>query len=171
MKKYSAIGFLVLGLFCACSLGPKNLEAFMVEVSEFNINDTILKDMDYVRILGSSGNLTREHEIDFYTLIVVKSEKTGDTINILTTNFYEADLNNSRTRFISNSSTIGKLLEDAKNFDQFDGTNINDMKAKSYNKVFYDTEYIQVDVRKYPAITGNLGDYKIKGDINGFNNL
>ncbi len=165
MIKLFIIGLLAFGLLYSCNSGQKDLDKFMVDISKFNINDTILKDGDYVEILGSSGNLTREHEIDFYNLIVVRSEDTGDTVNVLVTNFYQSDLNNPRTRFISNSSISGKLLENVENFNELDGVNIKDITAKKYQKVFYDSEYIQVDVRKYPSITGNLGDYTIEGDL------
>lgn len=168
MIKYLLIGILSIGVLHSCTNESEDLmdlDKFMVDISEFSINDTILKDGDYVEILGSSGNLTREHEIDFYNLVVVRSEETGNTINVLVTNFYQADLNNPRTRFISNSSLMGKLIENASNSEQLDGTNIKDLKSKSYSKVFYDSEYIQVDVRNYPAITGNLGDYTIEGNI------
>lgn len=163
--KIVVIGFLIIVSIYSCNSGPKNLDDFMVDVSEFKFNDTILKDGDYVEIIGSSGNLTKEHKINFYNLVVVKSEKTGDTINLLLTNFYQSDLNNPRTRFISNTSTFGKLVENVDNSQEMDGKNINELKSKSYNKVFYDSEYIQVDVRKYPTITGNIGDYIIEGNI------
>lgn len=165
MTKIFTIGLIAFGSLYSCKSAPKDLEEFMVDISEFKINDSILKDGDYVKILGSSGNLTKDHEIDFYNLVVVKSEETGDTINVLVTNFYQVNLNNPRTRFISNSSLMGKLVENASNYEQLDGTNIKDLKSKSYDKVFYDREYIQVDVREYPSITGNLGDYTIEGDI------
>lgn len=165
MKLFTIVLLLICSLY-SCKSGPKNLDEFMVDISEFKINDSILRDGDYVEILGSSGNLTKEHEIDFYNLVVVRSEKTGDTINVLVTNFYQSDLNNPRTRFISNSSIMGKLVENVENTEKLDGKNIKDLKSKSYNKVFYDSEFIQVDIRKYPAITGNLGDYTIEKHSN-----
>lgn len=166
MMKLFTIVLLLICSLCSCKSGSKNLDEFMVDISEFKINDSILRDGDYVEILGSSGNLTKEHEIDFYNLVVVRSEKTGDTINVLVTNFYQSDLNNPRTRFISNSSLMGKLVENVENTEKLDGKNIKDLKSKSYNKVFYDSEFIQVDIRKYPAITGNLGDYTIEEHSN-----
>jgi translation elongation factor P/translation initiation factor 5A len=164
MKQIFTISLATLILY-SCKSGPKDLSEYMVDISEFKINNKILKDGDYIEILGSSGNLTKEHEIDFYNLVVVKSVETGDTINVLVTNFYQADLNNPRTRFMSNSSSAGKLMEQASNFEELDGKNIKDLKAKSFSKVFYDSEFIQVNVRKYPTITGNLGDYTIQGDF------
>jgi hypothetical protein len=154
MKKL-VIGILALATFSSCENKVRDLEEFMVDISEFTINDSILKDGDYVRILGSSGNLTEEHEIDFYNLVVVESEETGDTVNILVTNFYQSDLNDPRTQFLSNSSLEGKLVENFKDIQ--DKIKIDEIEAKSYDKVFYDSEYIQIDVRKFPAITGNLG--------------
>lgn len=165
MKSLFIVMFLMVGLSSSCSFSPKNLDKFMVDISEFTINDTILMDGDFVQILGSSGNLTKQHNIDFYSLVVVKSERTGDTVNVLVPIFFMADLNNPRIRFMSNSSVVGKILNSVLNKEELDGKNLDDFTSKSFNKVLYDSEYIQVDVREYPAITGNLGDYTITGDM------
>jgi len=164
MKRLSTTLFLSVGIFYGCSFGPKNLDPFMVDIAEFKINNEILKDGDYVEILGSSGNLTLDHEIEFYNLVVVRSIETGDTVNVLVTTFYEANLNNPKTRFMSNSSFAGKLIENISNLEDLTAENLNTLKPKSYKKVFYDSEYIQVDVREYPAITGTLGAFTIKGN-------
>lgn len=155
---------LVVAISQSCTTGPKDLSKFMVDVSEFKINDTILKDGEEVEILGSSGNLTKEHAIDFYNLVVVRSLETGDTVNVLVTSFFQADLNDPKTKFLSNSSLVGKVMENSRDLNKLD--NVQDLKAKKYSKVFYDAEYIMVDVRKYPAITGSLGDFTIEGDLN-----
>jgi hypothetical protein len=167
-KCTGAVFLLVLVLVVGCSSREEYLNKFMVDVSEFTIDNSLLKDGDYVQILGSSGNLTREDPINFYNLVVVVSEQTGDTINVLVTNYYMADLNNKRTRFISNSSVIGKLTERATEADKLDGINVKDLKAKAFEKVFYDSEYIQLDVRRFPAVTGTLG-YEIEGDLSEMN--
>lgn len=162
MYRIFKIGIVLFCVLCSCNSKPRDLERFMVDVSEFSINNEVLNDGEYVEILGCSGNLTKNHKIDFYNLVVVKSEKTGDTINVLVTNFYQPDLANRRTRFISNTSLVGKIFEDASNSEEFVGKNIDSLKSKSYDKVFYDTEYIHGNVRKYQSITGNLGDYTIE---------
>ncbi|AEA45232.1 hypothetical protein [Fluviicola taffensis] len=158
--------FLATTLLLGCSdNSPKDLEPFMVDISEFKIHNDLLKDGDKVLILGSSGNLTEEHKIDFYNLVVVKSLRTGDTLNVLVTTFFQSDLNDPETTFISNTSSEGKLMESVMNKEDVEGQNVNEMKPKSFSKVFYDTEYIQVDVRKYPCVTGNLGEYTIEGGL------
>ena len=78
-------------------------------------------------------------------------------MNVLATNFFLADLNDPRTQFLSNSSLGGKLVENFEKLKEMDVRKIDNVHAKTYDKVLYDTEYIQVDVRNYPAITGNLG--------------
>lgn len=156
----------IIGFLLGCDTKPKDLKEFMVDITEFNINNEILEDGDYVHILGSSGNLTKDHEIDFYNLVVVKSDKTGDTINVLVTTFFQSDINNPRTNFISNSSDIGKVFEQLANGEFNEDQNVNDIEAKTFDKVFYDSEYIQVDVRKFPAVTGGLGDYRVVSHIN-----
>jgi hypothetical protein len=164
MKRLFTLVSITVFVLSSCETRPKNLDEFLVDISEFSIDNTILEDGHYVEILGSSGNLTGDHDFDFYYLIVVRSEETGDTINVLTTTFYQTDLNDSRTQFISNSSTMGKLIENAQNTEEIQGLNVKDIGSKSFDKVLYDTEYIQMDVREYPAVTGNLG-YTIDSDF------
>jgi hypothetical protein len=164
IAKIFLIRFFALMVLFGCNNGQRDLEEFMVDVSEFKINDTILKDGSYVEILGSSGNLSKDYEIDFYNLVVVRSEATGDTINVLVSNFYLSMLNQKRTQFISNKKVIGKLIENLGSPNNTE--NLKEVTPKSYNKVLYDREYIQDDVLKYPTIIGNLGMYKVEGDLN-----
>lgn len=165
--KHLSLALPIVSLFIhsACNSGPRNLDEFMVDVSEFNIDKNALKDMEEVEILGSSGNITTEHEIDFYTLVVVRSIETGDTVNVLMTTFNLIDVQNRQTKFISNNGITGKLLETTPDPDANGKVNLKDLKAKTYKKVLYDTEYIDVDVRKFPTITGILGDYHTEGDL------
>jgi hypothetical protein len=154
---------LVFGVFsCADSETEKDLTPFMVDVTQFKIDTSILKDGEKVEILGSSGNLTEKHKIDFYNLVVVRSLESGDTVNVLLTNFFQAT-SNPETVFMSNSSIMGKAFENSDELQE--GVDINKIPSKKFSKVFYDTEFIEVDVRKYPAIPGNLGDFTIEGEL------
>ncbi|MBU2019502.1 MAG: hypothetical protein KJ941_07645, partial [Bacteroidetes bacterium] len=156
MKKPYSIGmknlFLVLSILIVvlgCSSGPKKLDEFLIDVSEFTISNDLLKDGDYVEILGASGNLSSEHKMDFYNLIVVRSLESGDTINILCTNYFQINPNNPKTRFISNTTKMGKLIENASTANT--GDDLDNLEPKKFDKVFYDTDYIQLDIRKYKS--------------------
>lgn len=165
MFKKTSILLLSVAVLAACSNSPKNLEEFMVPISEFTIDNSLLKDGDFVEILGASGNLTSEHTHDFYNLIVVRSERTGDTINVLSTSFFMLNESNPRTQFISNSSTIGKMMENSSEVKESKDFDAKTLKAKKFNRVLVDTEFIQIDVRKYPAVTGVLGTIEGNSDI------
>lgn len=152
---------IIAGIIVSCNNASK-YNHFLVDISEFTINDSILKDGDSVQILGSSGNLSEndKDKMDFYNLVVVKSLKTGDTVNVLVTNYFMADLNNPITQFISNTSQTGMAVDNILNQalkGKAEDIKIEDIKLRKFDKVFYDKEYIQVDVRNFPAITGNLG--------------
>ncbi len=167
---FFAVGLLLTGFLPSCSNTPddlnetRDLRNLMVDVSEFRIEKNVLKDGEHVEIIGLTGNLTGKEKFDFYNLAVVRSEETGDTINVLLTTFYNMDLNGKHTQFISNNSPMGLLLDNHGNPEKIKNTNIKDLKPKTFEQVFYDTEYISEDVRKYPAITGNFGNFTIQQD-------
>lgn len=157
------ISLLTGGLFgCTDSEREKDLSPFMVDVKQFKLDTAALKDGENVEILGASGNLTEEQQVDFYNLVVVRSLESGDTVNVLVTNFFQPT-SDPKTKFLSNTSLIGKAFENSD--DLKDGTDIRKMPSKKFSKVFYDTEFIEMDVRKYPAIPGNLGNFTIEGKL------
>ena len=164
MNRNLIIGFALFVLFTACKNESSYSDEMMVDVSEFNMQNDILKDGDYVKVIGSSARIERSKEVDFYTLVVVKAEATGDTINVLLTGSYDQKLDDARTQFLSNTSDVGKVFDNIENKRILESTNVNDLKPKSFKKVFYNTEYIQIDVRQYPTVTGNFGHIYINED-------
>lgn len=166
------ISFLLIGcltfLMLSCENGAEDLSDSLVDISEFKIDTSALKDGDYVQILGLSGNLTQEHKHNFYNLIPVVSERTGDTVNVLMTTFFHKT-SSRRTRFMSNSTGMGKLMESAFDDKHLKGKNINTMKAKRFSKVLWDKEFIEIDVRRFPAVTGTLGEFTFDESSDLFN--
>ncbi len=146
-------------IILSCTNNTSKFDHLLVDVSEFTIDNSVLEDGDSVQILGNSGNISRNDKITFYNLVVVKSLRTGDTINVLTGNYFMADMNDPITRFYSNTSPIGKIIDNASELSSKEKYHIDDFQPKTFKKVLYDTEYIQGDVKEYPAITGNLFDY------------
>lgn len=159
--KYTVLFLLpCLFLLTACFQNSIDLEQYMVDTSEFNIDSTLLKDGDYVDILGASGKLNKLQNLDFYNLVVVRSVKTGDTINVLSSNFF-FNSQSRRTQFVSAFTTNGKIIDLVlNNRENIEDFNVNEVKVQLYDKVFYDYDYIQLDVRKYPAVVGTFGDFK-----------
>lgn len=152
---------LVIILTLSCTNNTSKFDHLLVDVTEFKIDNSILEDGDSVQILGNSGNISRDDEITFYNLVVVRSLRTGDTINVLTGNYFMANMKNPITRFYSNTSPIGKIIDNASELSAKEKHHIDDFQPKTFEKVLYDTEYIQGDVKSYPAITGNLFNYTV----------
>ena len=138
---------------------------FFVDVSECTLVDSLLKDGDVLEILASSGNISSSTKMDFYLLFLVKSLRTGDTLNVLSTNFYKARIDDPQVNFVSQDNVMGKIIGNIDQINENESTPIAELKEKNFDKVYYDTDYIQVDVRKYPAVIGSIGDKVGEGDI------
>ena len=152
------ISIVITAFLISCGENKPDIEQYMVDISEFKIDTTYLKDGEKVKVIGASNKLTEDDKIDFYTLVVVQSLKTGKKINVLTTSYFFADQKNTVLTYMSNRSKNGLIME---NMDNLGGKNINDLKPKKFTKVFYDTEFIQTDVRGLPTVIGNIGEVTI----------
>jgi len=156
---------MILLIILASCGGQIDLEPYMVSPSQFKMDPYILKDGDEVEIIGKSDKVSLEHKIDFYNLVVVRSIKTGDTINVLATTFIHPGKNGNYMKFISPESSFGLILEAQSNNNDLDGKNLKNMKAKKFNKVLYDKEFISANVQRYPSIIGLIGDFTILSDV------
>jgi hypothetical protein len=163
MKHTFFFGILYL-ILTSCG-GPIDIEQYMVSPNGFKIDAYILQDGDEIEIIGKSDKITHEHKIDFYNLVVVRSVETGDTINVLATTFIQPGQNGSYMKFISTESKHGLILEAQSDKEDLNNKNLNDLKPKRFNKVFYDTEFLPADVRRFPTIIGIIGDYTIINDV------
>lgn len=159
---YLVLAILSTTTFLSCS-SQYNPEDHLIELSKFELQSDILLDGDEVEIIGASGNLTQETHGSFYNLVVVKSVKSGDTINVLMSSWAMLSTSNPYTQFVSVESTAGKLL-DSKFRDELvkqKNVKIDEIQVKSFDFVFLDEEFIQIDVTRFPCIIGNLGRYEI----------
>lgn len=159
------LSFTILFLILTSCGGPIDLETSMVSLDGFKMDPYILKDGEEIEIIGKSDKITPEHKIDFYNLVVVRSLETGDTINVLATTFIHPGQNGAHVKYISTESTHGLILEAQSDKKDLNDGNINDLKAKRFNKVFYDKDFIQEDVRRFPTIIGIIGDYTIINNV------
>lgn len=150
----------------------KNLNDFMVDIDKFQLNDTVLVDGETVEILGMSGNIPVGTDIDFYNLVVVRSLENGDTVNVLCSSDFIIIGGVRRMKFQGENSDFTKLLNNALNNEDFrelessGEIDTNTLINYSFDRVMWDTEYIQTDVMQYQSIIGSLG-YDEK-DIRGY---
>jgi hypothetical protein len=169
MKFTYSIGILYL-ILTSCG-GPIDLEQHMVSPNGFKMDPYILQDGAEIEIIGKSDKITPEHKIDFYNLVVVRSIETGDTINVLATTFIHQGQNGAYMKFISTESAHGKILEAQSDQKDLNNINMNDLKPKRFNKVFYDKDFLPADLKRYPTIIGIIGDYTIINDVEKQNDI
>lgn len=126
-------------LLLSCNHGYK-----FWDVSKFNIVDTALKDNEEIKLLYCSSGPDNNKDKAYYIQVVAVSQKSGDTVNILTT------LNN------------GFTIEDKdKVFNYFDQNNPVSKSLqgdiREIRRVAIDTDFDHIAENKYPAVIGTIG--------------
>ncbi|MCR9173519.1 MAG: hypothetical protein NXI10_13545 [bacterium] len=155
------ITFVLLGFVLLSCGDSKNLDESLVDISKFKMDDSALEDGEDVRILGASGNLTSDDEMDFYNLIVVESLETGKTVNVLMPTYIFVDEYSRELQFYSFKTTFGRIVGSTgskgldKNVEK--KVNLKDIQPPKFDKVLYDKEFIQTNVYNNPTIIGTLG--------------
>ncbi len=148
--QFSAMCFLTF-LVTSCS-GPYEYW----DVSQFNINESILDDQEDVTLIYSSGSPDKS-EVDFYVHLVVVSDASGDTVNILSpvsNRFTQNDLNTTFT-FSDQHSAAVKAIQ---NLDNLKEENLNKVNFKEYSKVARDPKFDFIADNKFPTTIGMIGD-------------
>ena len=74
----------LLGLFAFLTTSCERKYEFW-EISKFKIDNTALEDNEEIQLLYTSRGPDYNTELKYYIHLIVVSQKTGDTVNILTT--------------------------------------------------------------------------------------
>lgn len=146
-------------LTSGCGSKKKDLNKYLVDASEFHVEQDKLHSGDSLEILGASGTITNEDKIDAYILYVVRSLRTGETLNILSTDYIMIRDQSEIIRFISDTDDAGKIAAYATHGKELPEGKIDEIEPLRFDKVFYDTDWIHENVRKYPAVIGQLAQY------------
>jgi hypothetical protein len=155
MKTIYIIAFLIL-FFTSCNNGYK-----FWDISKFNIVDTALANNEEIKLIYSSRAPDNNEDLKYYIQIVAVSQKSGDTVNILTTvengftindkdkvfNFF--DQNNMATQLIQ--SDLEKI-KDPENVND-----INSNASKRILKVARDPKFDNIADNNYPTVIGSIG--------------
>jgi len=131
------------------------------ELSKFNIDSTALQNGEEVKLYYSSRGPEISGELDYYYHLIVISQKTGDTVNVLTALDNELTMADKDKvfNFTTPDDIFSKMIQmdpddlaDIKNVDD-----INNIEVKEINKVARDPEFDAIADNKYPTIVGALG--------------
>ena len=114
----------------------------MLDLKEFSLKQNALENQEEVIVLATSENPENGDE-DYFIHMIVKSVKSGDTINVLFTGareIYGEDIK----AFISPEDVF------------FDSENEKQIDINSISKVYSNPDYVATDWRRYPSIIGKV---------------
>jgi len=164
MKKISfySMALLLLLLF-GCS---SDFE--FTTISSFNFDSTALEDGEEIKVIYFSDGPDYNQDQTYYYHYIVVSQKTGKTVNVLSTDNIEVTPSSKDNvyNFFSDGSDYTKLikLDDSaikhvKNINE-----LENFKPKMLRNVVRNLNYPELNYQSYPTVIGIIGF--MKNDIN-----
>lgn len=163
MKKlYTLTAVLLLLMSCG------NEESYW-PTSKFRIVKDALVNDEEVKIIYASAAHGINHESNFYIQMIAVSERTSDTVNILTNiynGFSDGDVDQvfvfqDKDQYVYK---IGEMdLEDLQNLKNTD--KIQNANPKARNKVYRDPRFDYIADNNFPTVVGIIGLKNEKGEI------
>lgn len=155
MKILSVVAIYSL-LLLSCNRGYK-----FWDISKFNIVDSALHDNEEIKLFYTSQGPGNNKDLEYYVHIIGISQKTGDTVNILTpvnNGFTIDDLDKVYNYFDQNNLMSQVVLANPENL--VDANNVNEAKRnlqKKITKVARDPQYDAIADNHYPTVIGTIG--------------
>lgn len=131
------------------------------DISKFKMDNTALEDNEEVKIIYTSSSPDYNKDLKYYIHLIAVSQKTGDTVNILTTadNGLTSEDMDKVFNFFIQDNVASKLIQmdsekikDIKHIDD-----INKTELKKIDKVVRDPEFDEIADNNYPTIIGAIG--------------
>jgi hypothetical protein len=128
------------------------------DIAKFNMKPTALKDEEEIKLLYSSRGPDYNQDLSYFYHLVVVSQKTGDTVNLLT--FANDVVGNDDGNKIFNymsldnpaTSTTLLILEKENHLDTTANITIGKI-----SKVARDPQFDHIADNKYPTVIGMYG--------------
>lgn len=138
------------------------------DISKFRMDNTALEDNEPIKIIYTSRGPDFNNDLKYYIHLIAISQKTGDTVNILTTadNGFTMEEKDKVFNFFNQENLVTKLsqldLEKLKDINHI--SDINSTELKEINKVARDPKFDYLADNKYPTIIGAIGTTTMKNE-------
>lgn len=151
---------LIILIFISASIGCNKQHKFW-DIEKFNIDEQALKDREPIKLLYTSQGPDYNKSLEYYFHIIVVSQESGDTVNILSpiNNGFKKSDGNKTFIFVSKENVAFKYLQ----MDSEKLTELNDIEKiaqepeKKISKVARDPEFDSIADNDYPTIIGLIG--------------
>ncbi len=145
------VGLLMLGLFVQCT-GQHSFK----DISEFEISEGLMEDGEYVKVVYSSGAPDDNLDLTYYLHLIVVSQVSKDTFNLLSTGGALVTETDNMRYYIANNSSANIIMQ---NLDKIqNGVNINDLGTKDIDQVVVNNTNWQDAENNFPTIIGGLAN-------------
>lgn len=133
--------------FCILFLGSCNGRYKFWEISRFNIVRAALADNEPIKLLYSSRGPDNNENMEYFIHIVAVSQKTGDTVNILTVieNGFSIDDKDKVFNYFDEDNVVTRTVQPGYE------------KIKYITKVARDPKFDNIADNKYPTVIGSIG--------------
>lgn len=129
------------------------------DVSKFHFVDTVLKNNEEIKLLYSSRGPGNNEGLEYYIQLVVVSQKSGDTANILTTvdnGFMAGDKDKIFNYFDQNNIVTQNTYLRPEDVGELNKYSNRDTTHKIL-KVARDPKYDEMADNNYPTVIGTIG--------------
>jgi len=150
---------LFLLIFCTLLLISCNNGYEFWDISKFKMDENALEDYEKVKILYTSRGPDNNSDLDYYVHLIAVSQKSGDTINILSAfeNYLTDGDKDSVFIFLSQNHVGNKIIQSDKIMDITKITDIEKIPLKKINKVARDPRFDYIANNNYPTVIGTVG--------------
>jgi len=129
--------------------------------SKFKLDSTVLHDNDEIKLIYTSGAPDDNKDLRYYIHVIAVSQKSGDTINILTPldNGFNPGDGDKVYNFVSEDNIAYKLMQRqvAQVQEPAGQQDISHLKAKRIDRVARDPRFDKIADNNYPTVIGTIG--------------
>lgn len=137
------------------------------DISSFKFDNSALEDDEAIKIIYFSDGPDYNQDRTYYYHYIVVSQKTGKTVNVLSTDNIGASPSNRDKvyNFFSDGSDFTKLIKlDKSALKQVENINeLENFEPKKFRDVVRNLNYPELNYQSYPTVIGIIGF--IKNDI------
>jgi hypothetical protein len=131
------------------------------DISKFKMVDNALESGEEIKLIYTSQGPDQNIKLEYYIHLIAVSQKTGDTVNILTTADNGLRVNEGDKIFnFFNKDDIGTKIiqmdaETLKSIEHID--DLNKTKLKTINKVARDPKFDNIADNTFSTVIGSIG--------------
>jgi len=117
-----------------------------------------LEDNEEIKLLYTSSGPNDNKNLEYYVHLIVVSQKTGDTVNVLTTldNGFAIEDKDKVFLYLSKDNPATKIIQT--DITQVkDADEINRLQLKDIKKVLRDPKFDYIANNNFPTVIGAIG--------------